>query len=586
MEYTFPEDEEDAEVANNYWTHLTLSSSFLIPESNLLNPSLALELKLPGGNTLRCPQPQPSLAEEIPDGRKREAELQLINQRTFELVQLIQKGSTSKKDKLEAYSQIQEINRNLDAKMEEFMKVKDRQLRKVLLQGIQESKQRTSGVISILRECHSLENLQNATIAQLNDLAYKGVQRGGLQKLIDKRAIGNDELYQKLEQELKRAVKKIDFKKIESEQQQVIADLGDCIMSCMNTVETMQSHDCMAIGLSITRPEAAIADPSRVVVNDIFPTYVNTESFLESARYKLVDNQYQKAQAANVHGGFSNDPKGKDAQVVMGAGRENITGVLPLALFDEHWAIARRKMQPILGFMCTLDVLGYSSEQYFTIPFTVLATALHKVAQDPSEINKRMLHQIQDTCIRIVTHSKTFRQELITNLINFQTLSAETSFRTTDKIKGINCFLAQFYTLLSINNFESMIEDADQKAFFSDQAKLLELKRTVVRFAVEEQLRRVQQKPEKVCDNILQILFPSNKTAFVDPVWDRRKKEVAQLFKQDKADGADAFEKHKAYANVLREQYGYGKEAVPKDDGQIDSKAQNGDQNKDAVDFA
>ena len=65
-------------------------------------------------------------------------------------------------------------------------------------------------------------------------------------------------------------------------------------------------------------------------------------------------------------------------------------------------------------------------------------------------------------------------------------MSAGASFRTSDKIKGINCFLTQLYTLLSINNFESLIEDADQRAFFSDQAKLLELKRTVVRFAVEE----------------------------------------------------------------------------------------------------
>ena len=59
-------------------------------------------------------------------------------------------------------------------------------------------------------------------------------------------------------------------------------------MSCMNTVESMQSMDCMSIGLSITRPEAAIADPSRVVVDDIFPTYVSSESFLESAKYKLL----------------------------------------------------------------------------------------------------------------------------------------------------------------------------------------------------------------------------------------------------------------------------------------------------------
>jgi len=28
----------------------------------------------------------------------------------------------------------------------------------------------------------------------------------------------------------------------------------------------------------------------------------------------------------------------------MGVGRENITGVLPLALFDDHWKIAKRKM--------------------------------------------------------------------------------------------------------------------------------------------------------------------------------------------------------------------------------------------------
>jgi hypothetical protein len=36
----------------------------------------------------------------------------------------------------------------------------------------------------------------------------------------------------------------------------------------------------MCIGIQIKRPEAAIADPSRIVVNDIFPTYITAESFL------------------------------------------------------------------------------------------------------------------------------------------------------------------------------------------------------------------------------------------------------------------------------------------------------------------
>ena len=71
-----------------------------------------------------------------------------------------------------------------------------------------------------------------------------------------------------------------------------------------------------------------------------------------------------------AHGGF--EPKNDDGHLATGIGREGITGILPLFLFDDHWTIARRKVQPVFGFMCTLDIMGYSSEQLFTIPFLVL----------------------------------------------------------------------------------------------------------------------------------------------------------------------------------------------------------------------
>jgi hypothetical protein len=45
----------------------------------------------------------------------------------------------------------------------------------------------------------------------------------------------------------------------------------------------------------------------------------------------------------------------------MGVGRENITAVLPLYLFKEHWLIAKRKSAPVFGFICTLDIMGYAS---------------------------------------------------------------------------------------------------------------------------------------------------------------------------------------------------------------------------------
>jgi len=49
--------------------------------------------------------------------------------------------------------------------------------------------------------------------------------------------------------------------------------------------------------------------------------------------------------------------------------------MLPLFLFNEHWELAKRKAQSLFGFMCTLEPLGYASNQFFTIPYLVLLKA-------------------------------------------------------------------------------------------------------------------------------------------------------------------------------------------------------------------
>ena len=100
----------------------------------------------------------------------------------------------------------------------------------------------------------------------------------------------------------------------------------------MNTIEALEEQDCMCIGLSVKRPEAAIADSSRLIINDIYPTYITAESFLQSAQFKI---QNSLGDGSLAHGGF--DIKHKDASLALGIGRENITGVLPLFLFKEHW---------------------------------------------------------------------------------------------------------------------------------------------------------------------------------------------------------------------------------------------------------
>lgn len=87
----------------------------------------------------------------------------------------------------------------------------------------------------------------------------------------------------------------------------------------------------------------------------------------------------------------------------------------------------------------------------------------------------------------------------------------------------MNVFAAQFYSLISIENYADLIEDSNHKAIFADPNKLLEIKKSFVRFASEEHLRRIQQNPEKLLDNLVSILYPTHIKDFIDPIWARRK---------------------------------------------------------------
>jgi hypothetical protein len=53
--------------------------------------------------------------------------------------------------------------------------------------------------------------------------------------------------------------------------------------------------------------------------------------------------------------------------------------------------------------MCTLDIMGYTSEQFYTLPFTVYLKAVAKHAAKPDvEINQRILNQVKETCMKII----------------------------------------------------------------------------------------------------------------------------------------------------------------------------------------
>lgn len=53
----------------------------------------------------------------------------------------------------------------------------------------------------------------------------------------------------------------------------------------------------MCLGLDVGRSEAAIADPTRLLIKDIIPTFMTADSFLDSATFKINKD-------AMAHGGF------------------------------------------------------------------------------------------------------------------------------------------------------------------------------------------------------------------------------------------------------------------------------------------
>jgi hypothetical protein len=58
-----------------------------------------------------------------------------------------------------------------------------------------DKKMETAKVLNLLRGIQDLSHLPNDIIAQINDVAYKAVQTNQLQKMLDKRALVNEERY-------------------------------------------------------------------------------------------------------------------------------------------------------------------------------------------------------------------------------------------------------------------------------------------------------------------------------------------------------------------------------------------------------
>ena len=236
----------------------------------------------------------------------------------------------------------------------------------------------------------------------------------------------------------------------------------------------------MCIGLEISRSEATINDPSKLIIKEVLPCFMSLDSFLESSIYNLKINQ-------DASGGFDYNNQG---QLAVGAGRESISGVLPLFLFKEHWEIAKRKIQPLFGFMCCLDPLGYASNQFYTVPFLVLQKAIENNFKNKTEANTMILELVTQTCANMIATSSQFRAQILDQTKAFVKHAQN---RTVDVIPSLYILATQLYAWNTLSEEQKKVEVDPQNVGQHEELTKEDFQKFTW-FAAEETSRRAMKR--------------------------------------------------------------------------------------------
>ena len=321
-------------------------------------------------------------------------------------------------------------------------------------------------------------NLSNDKIATLNSLAYRSITKRGFQKKLDQRAQANVSLFEKSEQIVNEYVNSLNFTQLRQEFESEADQFGNCFITCSNWIDLLEQQDCLCLTLNVARTQACVMDPSRVQILSIGTSLMSAESYLDSVLYSLGNSENH----AQVHGGIKDvelKKQNQDGQVtasiVSGTAREAITGVLPLYINEIHWKVAKEKMKSIMGFVATLDVMGYSFEQIKTVPFLVLTKLLQAQKEErQSEFYKFKFKLVLDTCLKIYEEYSEDGEESVVKMCDevvslVKNYNANPLTRTLDVIPSNVVLLSQLYCAIQKGYFD--MNSIDHELFFKNIAE-------------------------------------------------------------------------------------------------------------------
>jgi len=261
----------------------------------------------------------------------------------------------------------------------------------------------------------------------------------GFERKLEKRTTGNAELVEGVKKSVASIVQKFDFEQLKSKYNDLSAKVGECILSSNNFIEALKDEDCLCLTFNIGRSQAAIVDPSQIIIKDVYPSFLTAGSFFYSTEFALKKNKL-------AHGGYEKNAEGL---IIKGAAQEDITGVMPLYFCEENWQVAKLLMKLTMGWAVTLEPAGYMYEQLKIVPFMILAKLAQMLHEKPeSQFLQFQFELVKQTCMQIMkdgSHKGSERKfdEDVIGL--YQQYVEKTSVRTIDSIANNTAFLAQLY---------------------------------------------------------------------------------------------------------------------------------------------
>ena len=337
-------------------------------------------------------------------------------------------------------------------------------------------------------------SLKGTQIAEWRDLASRPrLANRRANKELDKRAINNAAILDEALNSIKETVATMNFATAV-----VPADVAEncvCLYTLNKPMDALRDGDCMALTLQVRRSEATIFDPNQLIIDAIGTSFMTCDTFFETSaiakRYadsdtvevplKSIENVAVKSQSS-FSGGFDKNVAGS---LIKGTGAENINAILPLFLFNEHWQIAKIKAKPVLGYVCTLDVTGYTGSQMTTVPFLVLHRALQDLIAKDDTWTRFVLRLVLETCTAIYRPRIEFREDLLKRYNGYLEGPAG---RVSDVVPSTRTFIMHLYTALLSGDLR--MEE------FQEHAKAL--CNAIIEETVRRTLRNVESLPEPV----------------------------------------------------------------------------------------